>query len=365
MSEIGPKEPNAGRENETGDESIGARSRMTAAQASERGESATGVAVSPPGSQGATRGPVSPRYRHRNTDMPDQVFERAPLGHVDGIPLFSVADRFVENYEAIARDHIESLVATGENKFMTDRLMVELEESTRGLVRKYGRPGDMLLDVGVGLGRLLAPLEGFHRFGMDITMDYLKRARDEGINVAYARIEDMPYRSELFDVIVTTDVLEHVLDLNYCTDQILRVLKTGGVLIVRVPHNDLLEAYVDTPGPYELVHLRKFDVPSLRLHFEKIFNCTFVEALPVSPYFKGTPTLRLRSLPHTSYARELIGGIPDEHPAAFLKPFLGIDHDVLVNQFAELQKTAPDFYGLLAPELLEPLEINVVFIKRG
>ncbi|MFX8075194.1 class I SAM-dependent methyltransferase, partial [Acinetobacter baumannii] len=79
--------------------------------------------------------------------------------------------------------------------------------------------------------------------GIDISLDYLRRAREAGISVCFSRIEDMPYKDGFFDAIVCTDVLEHVLDLNYCTAQILRVLRPGGVLILRVPHNDLLEVY--------------------------------------------------------------------------------------------------------------------------
>lgn len=313
---------------------------------------------------GASRGPVSPKYKTKREVIHDTVYAREEFGEIDGIPLFSVADHFVEVYSTIARDHVAALMAGNQNPFMQEELSTALEESTRRLVLKHAQPGDMVLDVGVGPGRLLAPMTQFKRYGVDISLDYLRLARDEGIDVAFARIEDLPYKSEIFDVVVTTDVLEHVLDLNYCTSQILRVLKPGGVLIARVPHNDLLEAYLDPTIPYEFVHVRKFDVPSLRLHFEKIFSCTFVEDAPVYPYFKGGPTLRLQSLPHHSFIRDYVGSVGDDHPIAFLKPFLAISQEELMNRLGVVRDSHPDVYKLIAPHLFEPLEVNVVFTKR-
>ena len=51
----------------------------------------------------------------------------------------------------------------------------------------------------------------------------------------------MPYSDESFDVILCTDVLEHVIDLNLCVAKILSVLKKGGLLIIRVPNREDLQ----------------------------------------------------------------------------------------------------------------------------
>ena len=58
---------------------------------------------------------------------------------------------------------------------------------------------------------MLQNFPGLRRHGMDISRGYLKVSREVGIDVCYARIEDMPYKPDTFDVIVCTDVLEHVL----------------------------------------------------------------------------------------------------------------------------------------------------------
>jgi 2-polyprenyl-3-methyl-5-hydroxy-6-metoxy-1,4-benzoquinol methylase len=198
------------------------------------------------------------------------VYARAPIGSLDGIPAFSVADRYTENYEAIARDHLREFERTGRNPFLDERHWKECEDSTAELVRTLAKPGDRILDVGVGMGRLLARFPELRRYGMDITTQYLAHARANGIEVCYARIEDMPYREDVFDVVTCTDVLEHVLDINLSVEKIMTVLRPGGLLVVRVPYREDLSPYLDPSCPYEFVHLRNFDEHSLRLFFERI-----------------------------------------------------------------------------------------------
>jgi 2-polyprenyl-3-methyl-5-hydroxy-6-metoxy-1,4-benzoquinol methylase len=73
-----------------------------------------------------------------------------------------------------------------------------------------------------------------------------------------SRIEDMPYKKGHFDVVVTTDVLEHVFDLNLAVSKILSVVKNDGVIVVRVSYKENLEGYLHPNFPYDLVHLRSF-----------------------------------------------------------------------------------------------------------
>jgi len=115
---------------------------------------------------------------------------------------------------------------------------------------------------------------------MDISRDYLDQARRHGVEVCYSRIEDMPYAEDTFDLIVCTDVLEHVLDLNLCCRKILAVLKPGGTLIVRVPVHEDLSRYLAPDFPYEFVHVRGFTESSLQLLFARLMGCKVLEVTP-------------------------------------------------------------------------------------
>ena len=205
-------------------------------------------------------------------------YARSPISYSDGIPVFSTCDFYVSNYDRISADHLEFFEKTGRNPFVQEDCWRETEASTRALISKYVAPHESkILDVGVGMGRLVGPLHEYHRFGVDISLGYLKHARLSGIEVCMSRIEDMPYKEEFFDACITTDVLEHVLDLNNAVTKIFSVLKKDGILIVRVPYKENLSYYLSSLCPHDLGHLRNFDEHSLISLFEKIFGFTVLE----------------------------------------------------------------------------------------
>lgn len=209
--------------------------------------------------------------------MTKSQYRKEPIEWFEDIPVFSTHDHYTENYERISVDHLRHFEKTGRNPFMNEDHWQEVESSTRKLISKYCSPGDKILDVGVGLGRLLESFPELDRYGMDISRGYLKYAKAKGINVCLSRIEDMPYHEHYFDCIVCTDVFEHVLDLNLSFTKIISVLKPGGFLIARVPYRESLKRYVDPSYPYDLVHLRNFDEYSAQLFLEKIMNVKLVE----------------------------------------------------------------------------------------
>ncbi len=196
------------------------------------------------------------------------------------------------NYERIGRDHVNHFARTGANPFIGEALWQEIEGCTASLLRKYGRPGARVLDVGCGLGRVLGPFTQFERHGMDISPDYLALAQGKGIEVCLSRIEDMPYAKQYFDIVICTDVLEHVLDFHDACRQLLGVVRDNGVAIVRVPYRENLAPYRTFETPYAFAHLRNFDEDVLALAFEKIHHCQVLEFL-AGPYdvrhstFKG------------------------------------------------------------------------------
>jgi ubiquinone/menaquinone biosynthesis C-methylase UbiE len=208
------------------------------------------------------------------------IYGISPIRYVDDIPVFSETNEYVENYEKIASDHLNKMKETGENPFIPEDMWLDMEQSTRELVMKYSNhvDGNRLLDVGVGLGRLLCLLpSSFDKYGMDISMEYLKIAKNKGIEVCNSLIEDMPYKKDAFDMIICTDVLEHVLDLNLACFKMLAVLKKDGIFIGRVPYRENLSPYLSPDYPYRFVHLRNFDEYSVKLIFNRVLGCDFIE----------------------------------------------------------------------------------------
>jgi SAM-dependent methyltransferase len=290
------------------------------------------------------------------------IYARAPISVHNGIPVFSERDLYVENYEKIAKDHVSRISETQENPFMEEDLWVSLERSTREYIRKYVAKGSKILDVGVGLGRVLEPLTEYDRYGVDISLEYLSIARSRGIDVALAKIEDLPYKAELFDAIIVCDVLEHVFDLNYCCEKILSCLRPGGVLIVRVPFKEDLGVYLNDGLPYDFIHLRNFDEASLRLHFQKIFGLEFLEAGTTTPYLQGTPRLKLRLLPEDLRVK-IVAALADRAEAIPILNAIQISEEAFQTWIYELKRDSRALFDAIAEYIIYGIDVNVAFVK--
>lgn len=268
-------------------------------------------------------------------NVPDSPFFKSPLSYRNSIPIFSESDEYIKNYEKISYDHVVSTVDGKSNPWIEESVWKESEDSTASLLKKYSKDGQRILDVGIGLGRLLSRFPNLERYGMDITFSYLVHSQTKGINVCFAKIEDMPYKEQYFDLIVCTDVLEHVFDLNLAVAKILSVLKKGGVIIVRVPNQEDLSQYLKPEYPYNFAHLRNFDENSLRLFFTKIFNCAFLEKS------------------HAIF-------LPSTHKLKYKFP---IGNSLIVKTVSAVRHVSKHLHHFLCKVLFISTEINVVFRK--
>ena len=108
-----------------------------------------------------------------------------------------------------------------------------------------------VLDCGVGTGALSSALarvlsEPFDLEGVDISPGMLERAgerlRDAGIsaNLRRADLRDLPYSAGDFDLVMTGHVLEHLPDPITAIDEMLRVLRPGGLLVACITRRSLL-----------------------------------------------------------------------------------------------------------------------------
>jgi SAM-dependent methyltransferase len=115
-------------------------------------------------------------------------------------------------------------------------------------------PGPRVLDVGCGMGVLLADLvdAGFAAEGVDIAPDVVRAARARGLEVrtgALADLFDEGIRAR-YDAICWLSALEHTLDPAGEVAIAARLLAPGGLLIVRAGNefNPLQEAAVSALG---------------------------------------------------------------------------------------------------------------------
>lgn len=118
-----------------------------------------------------------------------------------------------------------------------------------------GRTGVRILDAGCGTGGTTVELCRFGEVvGVDLAWAALEPARGRGLTrLARASIESMPFGAATFDVATSFEVVYH---LGVASDaaalkEIRRVLKPGGLFLLRVPAHDWLRGEHD-----RLVHTR-------------------------------------------------------------------------------------------------------------
>jgi len=144
---------------------------------------------------------------------------------------------------------------------------------TVDLERLRVRPGERLLDAGCGEGRhCFGALErGARVVGVDLDREPLRfaakplrnRARELGSlgEMIHGNTFTLPFRSETFDKVICSEVMEHVHDYRAAARELSRVTKPGGLVAVTIPtatsENLYLRAgddYFESPGG----HIRIF-----------------------------------------------------------------------------------------------------------
>jgi len=189
---------------------------------------------------------------------------------------------YFSNYDQIAKDDLDQPILD----------LKYVEHQAANMLRHVGDvKGRDVLDVGCGRGvltRAFGSAGARSVVAVDISMDYLSRLSSvQGVTPVLANAESLPF-IDSFDVLASTDVMEHVLNLGSFLVCANRALKTGGRAVIRVPLEENLTRYSAQAGcKYRFVHLRSFD---RRLLHRTLRDCGFeVESSHVDGFSVYTP----------------------------------------------------------------------------
>jgi SAM-dependent methyltransferase len=100
----------------------------------------------------------------------------------------------------------------------------------------------LIVDIGCGDGlatSIAAQLNPGHRFvGVDWSADAMRQASERGLTLVRAGVDgaSLPLASEAADVVIMSELIEHLVDTDLALEQAWRILKPGGSLLLSTPN---------------------------------------------------------------------------------------------------------------------------------
>lgn len=102
-------------------------------------------------------------------------------------------------------------------------------------VERFAKQRDVL-EVGCGTGLLLERIARFARSakGIDLSDGMLEKARQRGLDVTLGSATDLPFADASFDVACSFKVLPHVRDIEKALNEMARVVRPGGTVVIEL-----------------------------------------------------------------------------------------------------------------------------------
>jgi SAM-dependent methyltransferase len=151
------------------------------------------------------------------------------------------------------------------------------------LVERAGvRPSPRILDAGCGTGRNMVE---FARLGsaegVDLSPQAVEFCHRRGLHgVRRAAIEELPYEDGRFNLVLATDVIEHLEDEGPALEELRRVTAGDGRLIVTVPAYNWLWSNHDTSWHHFRRYTRRLLAERVRAHgWEPVVETYFYSSL--------------------------------------------------------------------------------------
>lgn len=194
------------------------------------------------------------------------------LTNRENIPVFlsksdqesDLFNQYMNNYDEICADDLnEGIMPEAYSQHQSKKMLTYL--------------GDIdnkdICEVGIGRGfffeRLIAK-KPKRLVGVDISLGYLKRfyQKADFVDLVLANAENLPFKNE-FDSILSSDVIEHVLNVGDFLYSVNRALRMNGQFVVRAPYCEDISVYSKLKGcEYDFVHLRNFTKRSMKVVLE-------------------------------------------------------------------------------------------------
>lgn len=163
--------------------------------------------------------------------------------------------------------------------------------------------GQRVLDLGcgTGYGAVLIASSAREVIALDVALNALPTAEPKTATATFVAGDSLrlPLRDETFDLVVSSQVIEHIWrEIDYL-DEVRRVLSPGGIFIVATPNRALRLLPFQPPiNPY---HVREYNIHSLKKTLYKQFAAVDIWGVRGTPEIMAIERERLRQNPLRAY----------------------------------------------------------------
>jgi len=226
--------------------------------------------------------------------------------------------------ETLGRLYLKYLPDKMADPLAWDSYMRDVFSKAADIITRH-KSGGRLIDVGCGYGFFLSEMKRRHGWeldGMDLSQTAASYAASQGFKIAQGTLESVQYPDSSFDAVTMFYVLEHVTDPAGVLAEVRRILKPGGMLLLRVPHTTPIVEFLNIFGiknnlydpPF---HLSDFSPATIRRFLEQAGFTgihTSIGGFTRPPEFiKGLATAAFGRIAETAYAlshgRFTMGGV--------------------------------------------------------
>lgn len=97
--------------------------------------------------------------------------------------------------------------------------------------------GSKLCDIACGRGDFLRAFEklGFDCSAVDLANSSIEMNKDFNVKQANISKEPLPFNDNSFDIVFSKSIMEHIENYDLITNEYMRILKPGGILIMLIP----------------------------------------------------------------------------------------------------------------------------------
>lgn len=221
---------------------------------------------------------------------------------------------------------MEKISKGDKNTYLVNQYHSRYKEILHGLIIEYAKYKSpcSILDIGCRWGGDLQRIATIEKkmdiWGVDLFFDALKAASEkftkhQNVSLVQAKGEDLPFKKNHFDIIYTSEVIEHIENVEKFIDGVYRILKKDGIFILTTPsrfnYTHLIGALIPRPFKRQLrrliwsgdqgredvnPHVREYLARELKKILQrKKFKVEKVEAgvlrVPILPLFIKLPLL--------------------------------------------------------------------------